>query len=360
MLLLLVLAVIVVAVYGWLKQPQYVSPEVKPQPENPLFRDGAFHNPVARPTVASQSRWALLYRFLFEKDDGALPDTHLPSEKTDLHQLSKTDNVIIWMGHSSYFIQLEGKTFLLDPVFSDNASPVPRTNVAFKGSNVYSPDDVPTIDYLLITHDHWDHLDYPTLNALRGKIRRIVTPTGVGSYFVKWGFPQKDITEGGWFSCLKENGVDIHVLPTQHFSGRLLKHNQTLWGSFALITEQHRLYLGGDSGYGAHYKAIAERLGGFDIAILECGQYDRDWPHVHMTPEESAQAASDLQAKAVLPSHNSKFKLAHHRWNDPLERISQASENQDWRLMTPRIGERVQVDNPQQAFSQWWNFSSMK
>ncbi|UMO89647.1 MBL fold metallo-hydrolase [Pectobacterium sp. PL64] len=355
MLLLLVLAVIVVAVYGWLKQPQYVSPEVKPQPENPLFRDGAFHNPVARPTVDSQNRFALLYRFLFEKDAGALPDTRLPSEKTDLHQLSKTDNVIIWMGHSSYFIQLEGKTFLLDPVFSDNASPVPRTNVAFKGSNVYSPDDVPTIDYLLITHDHWDHLDYPTLDALRGKIRRIVTPTGVGSYFVKWGFPQKDITEGGWFSCLKENGVEIHVLPTQHFSGRLLKHNQTLWGSFALITEQHRLYLGGDSGYGAHYKAIAERLGGFDIAILECGQYDRDWPHVHMTPEESAQAASDLQAKAVLPSHNSKFKLAHHRWNDPLERISQASENQGWRLMTPRIGERVQVDNPQQTFSQWWN-----
>ncbi|MEQ9917208.1 MBL fold metallo-hydrolase [Pectobacterium aroidearum] len=355
MLLLLVLAVIAVAVYGWLKQPQYVSPEVEPQQENPLFRDGAFHNPVARPTVASQNRWALLYRFLFEKDAGALPDTQLPSEKTDLHQLSKTDNVIIWMGHSSYFIQLEGKTFLLDPVFSDNASPVPRTNVAFKGSNVYSPDDVPPIDYLLITHDHWDHLDYPTLNALRGKIRRIVTPTGVGSYFVKWGFPQKDITEGSWFSSLKENGVEIHVLPTQHFSGRLLKHNQTLWGSFALITPQHRLYLGGDSGYGAHYKEIAARLGGFDIAILECGQYDRDWPHVHMTPEESALAASDLQAKAVLPSHNSKFKLAHHSWNDPLERISQASQDQEWRLMTPRIGERVQVDNPQQTFSQWWN-----
>ncbi len=144
------------------------------------------------------------------------------------------------------------------------------------------------------------------------------------------------------------------MLPTQHFSGRLLKHNQTLWGSFALITPQYRLYLGGDSGYGAHYKEIAARLGGFDIAILECGQYDRDWPHVHMTPEESALAASDLQAKAVLPSHNSKFKLAHHRWNDPLERIAQASENQDWRLMTPRIGECVQVDNPQQTFSQWW------
>ncbi|AIA70987.1 conserved hypothetical protein [Pectobacterium atrosepticum SCRI1043] len=354
MLLLLVLAVIAVAVYGWLKQPQYVSPEVKPQPENPLFRDGAFHNPVARPTVDSQNRFGLLYRFLFEKDAGALPDTHLLSEKTDLHQLSKTDNVIIWMGHSSYFIQLDGKTFLLDPVFSDNASPVPRTNIAFKGSNVYSPEDIPEIDYLLITHDHWDHLDYPTLNALRGKIRRIVTPTGVGSYFVKWGFPRKDITEGDWFSSLKENGVEIHVLPTQHFSGRLLKHNQTLWGSFALITAQHRLYLGGDSGYGAHYKEIAERLGGFDIAILECGQYDSDWPYVHMTPEESAQAASDLHAKAVLPSHNSKFKLAHHRWNDPLERISQASENQGWRLMTPRIGERVQVDNPQQIFSQWW------
>ncbi|MEH2921581.1 MBL fold metallo-hydrolase [Samsonia erythrinae] len=354
MLLLLILAVIVLAVYGWVTQPQYVSPEVKPQPGNPLFHDGAFHNPVARPAVGNQSRITLLYRFLFAKDPEALPETRLPSRKTDLHQLSKMDNVIIWMGHSSYFIQLEGKTFLLDPVFSDNASPIPRTNVAFNGSNIYSPEDIPVIDYLLITHDHWDHLDYPTLNALRGKIRRIVTPTGVGSYFVKWGFPQENITEGGWFSRLQEDGVEIHVLPAQHFSGRLFKRNQTLWGSFALITPQHRLYLGGDSGYGAHYTAIAERLGEFDIAIMECGQYDREWPHVHMTPEESAQAASDLKAKAVLPSHNSKFKLAHHRWNEPLERMAQASQGRDWRLMTPRIGERVQIDNPQQTFTQWW------
>ncbi|MCG8710772.1 MBL fold metallo-hydrolase [Brenneria sp. 4F2] len=353
--MLLLLAVVILVIYVWLQQPQYASPDVHPASATPNFRDGRFRNQIEQPIISrNQNYFMLWYRFVFGKDPGAIPASRIPSQKTDLHALNKTDNVIIWMGHSSYFIQMEGLRFLVDPVFSDSASPIPATNTAFKGSNIYTPRDLPEIDYLLITHDHWDHLDYPTIKALRAKIRHVITPTGVGSYFLKWGFSQEKITEGGWFSVVNKDALTIHILPAQHFSGRLLKRNQTLWGSFALITTRHRIYLGGDSGYGPHYKEIAERLGGFDIAVMECGQYDPAWPHVHMTPEQTALAADDLHAQALLPVHHSKFKLAHHRWDGPLERIFQAARNKEWRLMTPRIGEDIAIDDSRQTFSPWW------
>ncbi len=264
MLILLVIGLAIGgAVFAWLQQPQYASPVVSREPQNPLFYDGQFHNQVVQPVLAGrQNVLVAWYRFIFTKVAGAVPEQPLPSVKTDLHQLDKNRNVVIWMGHSSYFIQLEGKRFLVDPVFSDNASPVPGTNRPFPGSNMYRAGDIPAIDYLLITHDHWDHLDYPTIDALRAKIGHIIAPTGVGSYFARWGFAPDDISEGGWFSRIDRDDLAIHILPAQHFSGRLLKRNQTLWASFALITAQHRLYLGGDSGYGAHFKAIGEQLGG--------------------------------------------------------------------------------------------------
>lgn len=357
MYVLLVVAIVVFGVFVWLKQPQYVAPECDAGSESALYHDGQFSNPVAPAPVSSgrsRSVLAMWYRFLFLKPKDAIPQQALPSVKVDLHALSLTDNVIIWMGHSSYFCQVDGYRFLVDPVFSDEASPVPGTNRAFKGSNVYHAIDIPEIDYLLITHDHWDHLDYPTVSQLCDKIRHVVTPTGVGSYFRKWGFPESVITEGEWFSTVEQGDLTLHILPSQHFSGRLFKRNPTLWGSFAIITPHHRLYFGGDSGYGPHFQEIYQRVGAFDISVLECGQYDDDWPRIHMTPEQTARAASDLHSTALLPSHNSKFKLAHHAWYEPLERISAASRHHSWRLKTPRIGERINIDDPQQVFTDWW------
>lgn len=351
--LIIFIALVALFIFAWLQQPQYASPVVPAQANNPLYRDGQFHNVDDPPPVTrTQSRLTLWYRFLFGKDEGAQPERTLPSQKTNLHQL--TQNAVVWMGHSSYFIRLDGKNYLVDPVFSDYASPVPRTNVAFNGSNIYRADDIPQIDYLLITHDHWDHLDYPTINALRDKIGQIITPTGVGSYFEKWGFSRDKIVEGGWHSVMKTDALEIHTLPAQHFSGRFFKRNQTLWASYAIVTPNHRLYLGGDSGYGRHFREIGAKFGGFDLAVLECGQYDSQWPFIHMTPEQAAAAATDLQTNAVLPSHNSKFKLAHHRWNEPLERITAASADKPWRLLTPKLGETVEVDNNLKTFTQWW------
>ena len=349
------LSAIVAGLWGYLQQPQYVSPKVTKQDYQGKYYDGAFHNPTVSdaPKVESSSM-GIMYRFLFEKDKDAIPLHDIPSQKTNLHTLDKSENVIVWMGHSSYFVQLEGKRFLIDPVFSDNASPIPKTNVVFEGSNVYHADDIPEIDYLLITHDHWDHLDYPSIVALKSKIHQIITPIGVGSYFRQWGSDEQHIFEGDWYSAFKADGLKIHILPSHHFSGRMLKRNQTLWGSFGIETAQHKLYFGGDSGYASHFKEIAAKVGAFDIAVLEDGQYDKDWPDIHMAPEQTAQAAADLKAKALIPSHNSKFKLAHHTWYDPLDRITEASREHQFRLMTPMIGETVLVDNPQQEFSQWW------
>lgn len=357
-LLKIVIALLILisaAIYLYLQQAQFAAPQVKPDSYQGKYVDGIFHNSVDVP-VSTSSDGALVgfYRFLTDKVTDAVPTSDLPSQKTDLFSLNPQDNVMIWMGHSSYFIQLDGTRYLIDPVFSANASPVPETNLAFPGSNVYQAEDIPDIDYLLISHDHWDHLDYPTIQALKNKIGHIIAPIGVGSYFTQWGFSQKMITEGDWYDAIDTEQGQIHILPAQHFSGRLLKRNRTLWGSFAIVSGQHKLYLGGDSGYGEHFKQIADQLGGFDIAVLETGQYNQNWPFIHMMPEEVAQATLDLNAKALLPSHNSKFKLAKHAWYEPLDRIQAASDDKDYRLMTPMIGETIRIDDPNQTFESWW------
>lgn len=357
--LLIALPVVGLGAYLYLQQPQFTEPEsvsqINSAPLTARLQDGIFHNQndVAMNT-SDQSSTQSIMKFLFQEDENSIPAAELPSVKTDLKQLDRDQEIVLWMGHSSYFIQIDGLRILVDPVFSDYASPVPNTNTAFSGSNIYNAEDIPEIDFLLITHDHWDHLDYSSIDALRDKIDKVVTPLGVGSYFTQWGFAEDKIFEGDWNSQFVFDNLTIHILPAQHFSGRLLDRNRTLWGSFALITAKKRIYLGGDSGYNSHYKEIGQQFGSFDLAILECGQYDPAWSNIHMMPEQTAQAAVDLNAAALLPSHNSKFKIAHHTWDDPLKRIAKASENKPYRLLTPKIGQLVEMNNPTQVFTQWW------
>jgi len=361
-ILMSVIVLLTIFVYFYMRQPQFSE-----LPKNTFFsgnlhvayENGTFQNYLPTPVLtrlSEKNQVAALMAFLLSKDENAVPSAALPSVKTNLFQLDPHENAIVWMGHSSYFLQIDGIKVLIDPVFSENASPVPFTNLAFKGSNIYSVNDIPKIDYLLISHDHWDHLDYPTVMGLKDKISKIITPLGVGSYFRQWGFAQDRIYEGDWNDVFKDklNQTQIHILPARHFSGRLFSRNRTLWGSFALITPNHRIYLGGDSGYGSHFKEIGKKFGHFDLAILECGQYNPDWRLIHMSPEETAQAATDLNTKALLPSHNSKFKLSHHAWNEPLTKISQASRDKSYRLLTPMIGQKIEADNVAQHFTHWW------
>lgn len=321
---------------------------------SPHYLNGHFLNLVPTVQIVKKNRLAIWWAFAFPRQERLMPADALPSIKTDLKTLDKRNDAVVWLGHSSYFMVLGGYRILIDPVFSAYASPVPFANRAFARTDPYTAVDMPDIDYLLISHDHWDHLDYPTVAALKPKIKHVICGLGVGAHFEAWGFEDKIVHEADWFTELKM-GDDfvVRVLPARHYSGRLLP-NKTLWASYALLTPNRRVFFGGDSGYGPHFKEIGKVFAGFDLAIMENGQYNAAWPNIHMMPEEVAEAAEALHAKALLPGHAGKFILSNHAWDDPFKRIVAASQGKHYRLLTPMIGEPVKLDDERQVFTHWW------
>ncbi|WP_317132763.1 MBL fold metallo-hydrolase [Pedobacter sp. BS3] len=320
------------------------------------YADGKFQNTHYTPTLTKgYSMMGLLYKQFFKALPRRKPTGLIPSVKTDLKALSTKSDVLVWFGHSSYFLQLEGIRFLVDPVFSGNASPIPGTNLAFKGSDIYTPNDMPEIDYLLITHDHYDHLDYETIIALKSKVKHIVCGLGVGGHFERWGFDTEKIIEQDWDETLAlANNLTLHTTPARHFSGRGFNRNNTLWLSYILQTPKLNLYLGGDSGYDTHFAEIGEKFGPFDLAVLDNGQYNVAWQAIHMLPNEVLQAARDLKAKRLFPAHSSKFALAQHAWDEPLKTITELNKTYHLPLITPKIGEMVDLNNTNQTFTTWW------
>jgi L-ascorbate metabolism protein UlaG (beta-lactamase superfamily) len=280
----------------------------------------------------------------------------LPSVKTDLKNIETTKSVIVWFGHSSYLIRIDNKNILVDPVFSGNASPFSFMVKAFEGSDVYTTEDLPEIDFLILTHDHYDHLDYKTIKKLNKKIKAIYCSLGLALHLTYWGFSENIITEMDWWQTSKLTAdITLTAMPARHFSGRGFKRFKTLWSSFILKTASYNLYLGGDSGYDKHFKEIGEKYGPFDIAILESGQYNTAWPLIHMMPEQTVQAALDLKAKVLLPVHWGKFSLALHPWNEPVQRVLKEAASMDLKITTPMIGEPVILDEVYPD-KNWWDF----
>ena len=323
---------------------------------SPNFVDGAFQNLVPTPVFREElSIEQMIIRNLTEKPPkDVTPTAQLPSVKVELSELAPGKDIVIWLGHSSFFVQLAGRRILIDPVFSPNAAPVPFANRAFEGATPYNAADIPEIDYLLITHEHWDHLDYDTLTALRPKVRNSLVALGLAPYFELWGYPTDRIYELDWNDSLSFDNLTIHSLPARHYSRRLFSSNQTLWVAFALVTENRKLFFSGDSGYGPHFADIGYRFGGFDMAALDTGQYNPIWPYIHMTPEETAQAADDLEAGALMPIHVGKYALSNHPWKEPFARISKISQDRAYRLVIPLIGAPIDFDEPNQEFPNWW------
>ncbi len=323
---------------------------------SPNYNGEAFENLTPTPThPEGASRFGIMFNFMFGRHDRLKPASPLPAFKFDATDLPEDADAVVWFGHSSSLLQLGGKRILIDPVFSNTASPLPFSNKAFATENVYTPEEMPEIDVLLISHDHWDHLDHPTVTALRQKVKIVVCGLGVGAHFERWGFAPEQIVEADWQDELHPvDGLKIYVLPARHFSGRWLDRNKSLWVSYVLETPEKRVFYSGDSGYAPHFAEIGKRFGGFDLAIMENGQYDKAWPYIHMQPEESAQAASDLRAKAVLPVHFGRFSISNHTWDDPIIRISAAAQNQHYRLLTPIMGQTVSLHDEEQEFTRWW------
>jgi L-ascorbate metabolism protein UlaG (beta-lactamase superfamily) len=316
------------------------------------YKENAFQNLSATPMKPDDvSYWKMTTEF-FKKNKDTAPPAALPSVKTDLINLNSSQPVIIWFGHSSYFIRIENRNILVDPVFSGNAAPLSFMVKAFPGSNIYKAEDMPSIDYLILTHDHYDHLDFKTIRKLKSKVSKIYCSLGISSHLKYWGISENIITEMDWWQS-EQLEKNISAAPARHFSGRGLKRGQTLWSSFILKTTGHNLYLGGDSGYDSHFTEIGKKHGPFDIAILEAGQYNTMWPLIHMMPEETVQAAVDLKAERLLPVHWAKFTLAMHPWNEPVKRILEKARTLDIEVHAPKIGEPVILGD---SFSttNWW------
>lgn len=322
---------------------------------SPNYRNGEFQNLSPTPQLTEgASMPKLMYQMLMGKKPERLePEGIIPTVKTNLYELS--DMSLVWFGHSSYLFKAAGKTFVVDPVFSGNASPLPGSMKAFKGSDAYSAADLPEIDYLVISHDHYDHLDYPTLKELIPKVKHVICGLGVGAHLEHWGFDAAIITEMDWWGNQALSGtLRITATPARHFSGRSLRPNQTLWCSYVLYAGDFRLFIGGDSGYDAHFREIGEKFGPFDLAILENGQYNVQWKYIHTLPHELADVQHDLRAKAVLPVHSGKFPLARHAWDEPLELAVKYAGARHQRVLTPKIGEIVHLNDTTQQFSKWW------
>lgn len=322
----------------------------------PNYRDGKFQNSVVTPELTEgYSMSGVFYKQFIEGTPRRRPTDIIPSVKTNLLALPADSNILVWFGHSSYYLQIDGKRILVDPVFSGNASPVPGTVKSFKGTDVYSVADLPEIDYLFISHDHYDHADYETLIALRAKTKKVICGLGVGAHFEHWGYDPDVIMERNWHEKAElDKGFTAFVEPARHFSGRGFLRNKTLWASYVLQTPTMKIYIGGDSGYGPHYAAIGKKYGPLDVAILDNGQYDDAWRYIHNHPAEVLKATRDLRAKRLFPVHSSKFMLANHAWDEPLVSITKLNRAYNFPLITPVIGEPVNLSDPKQKFKQWW------
>lgn len=322
--------------------------------QSPNYQRNTFKNLSDTPVMVKEASFIrTLFKFI-KKPSGATPSSPLPSVKRDLWHPLSPNPVVTWFGHSSYLIQVAGKNILVDPVFSGYASPLPAFAKSFPGSDIYRAEDMPDIDILLITHDHYDHLDYKTVLALRKKTKIICTALGVGAHLRSWGIEADKIREFDWWETKQIiDDIEIIAAPARHFSGRGLSRGKSLWSSFIIRTGEYNLYAGGDSGYDTHFNSIGRQFGPFDIAILECGQYNENWIYIHMMPEETVKAAIDLKARVLLPVHWGKFTISLHTWDEPVKRVVAEANKQNMHVTTPMIGEPV-ILGQSYPDSKWW------
>jgi len=318
------------------------------------YRKGAFQNESFTDLRLKDASFLKMIRLLMNKPKTVNPPFSLPSVKTDLKLVDSEHPVIIWFGHSSYLIRYRGMTILVDPVLSGRVSPVSFFGNSFPGSDVYSSEDFPEIDLMILTHDHYDHLDFTTIRAFSAKTRHFYVPLGLDSHLKFWGIDSEKITRMDWWeTAVTAGGFRLTSTPARHFTGRSLKRNQTLWTSFVLQMGPISIFIGGDSGYDSHFKVIGERFGPFDLAILESGQYNDMWPYIHLQPEECVRAAKELQAGLLLPVHWGKFALAFHDWDEPVKRVLTEAATQQLSVSTPMIGEPI-VLGSFHPVKEWW------
>ena len=286
------------------------------------------------------------------------PNFEIPIKKIDSITIAKNrdSTKLIWFGHSTFLLQMEGQNILIDPMFGDVPAPHP-----WLGNKRYSKElpieieKLTQIDAVLISHDHYDHLDYGSIQKLKDKTDKFYVPLGVAAHLISWGVATEKIQEFNWWDETQQKDIQLVFAPARHFSGRGFTDRwKTLWGSWIIKGKNENIFFSGDSGYDSHFKEIGKKYGPFDFAMIECGQYNEKWEAIHMMPEQSAQAAKDVQAKVMMPIHWGAFSLALHTWTDPVERVTKAAAELEMPLITPKIGEIFSLEDNQKYHESWW------
>ena len=297
------------------------------------------------------------FKFLFGDNKQEWPKGDgLPVTKVNLKTFlaESAELKVIWFGHSTFLLNIQGKIVLIDPVFSDYASPIPLFVKRFQKTPL-SLEEMPKIDYIVISHDHYDHLDIKSIKYFKQDSQtQFLVPLGVNSHLEGWGVNPKQIHIFDWWDAKTLDGIDFIATPAQHFSGRSFNDkNKTLWASWILKTEKENLFYSGDTGYDIHFKEIGDKYGPFDLAFIENGQYNKSWEEVHLLPEQGVKAFEELNAKAFFPVHWGGFKLSYHSWFEPIENVYSSSKSEGFRLIAPEIGKIVTLDESYKQ-DEWW------
>jgi len=324
-------------------------------PSAPRARDGRFRNPVRMHKMGLLKGLSIMLRFAFDKPKDTVPSLPIPVHAITQQQLMDApDRSLFRLGHSTVLLKLNGHFWLTDPVFSERASPVQWAGPQRFHAPPISIEDLPPIKGIILSHDHYDHLDHAAVLKLAGKTEHFITPLGVGDRLIAWGIPASKVRQLGWWQSATVAGLKLVATPAQHFSGRGLgDRNKTLWASFVIEDRDVRVFFSGDSGYFDGFKEIGRRYGPFDLTLVETGAYDPQWPDVHMQPEESLQAHIDLRGKVLLPIHNGTFDLSLHAWHDPFDRITALAQERRVPIATPEIGQPLDIVQPH-AEHKWW------
>ena len=338
----------------------YVVKEAPTYPSSSQFKDGRFQNPIPRPPTDFWGDPKMVWTFFFDKPDGTVPDVTIPVRKlTREALLAAPDNSVFRLGHSTLLLKMHGKFWLTDPVFYDRASPVQWFGPKRFHAPPISIEELPSIEAVILSHNHYDHLDNEAVLQLAEKTKHFIAPLGVGDLLISWGIEAAKVQQFDWWESTVIDSIRFVATPAQHFSGRGLRdEDKTLWTSWVILDADFRLFFSGDSGYFDGFKTIGERYGPFDVAFLETGAYDARWAYVHMKPEETLQAFLDLRGKTMFPIHNGTFDLALHRWDDPFEQVRKLADSSRIQLYTPQMGERVGLLDPH-AGSAWWRSPSV-
>ncbi|HMQ47486.1 MAG TPA: MBL fold metallo-hydrolase [Saprospiraceae bacterium] len=320
------------------------------------WKNGKFQNLMD--TTLGVNFWnipKMLYRQLCASK-ASYPKQNLPIKSLDLNAFLKEDTEpkFVWYGHSVLLMRLQGKSILIDPMFGDDCSPIgPKRTKRFSANSLECINHLPEIDLVLITHDHYDHLDYDSMLKLKNKVKNYFVALGAKRHLVSWGIESDKIAEFDWWDAKIFENIQITFTPTRHFSGRgLSSMAKCLWGGWALKTENFNVWFSGDSGYGPHFKEIGNVLGPFDIGFMECGQYCEDWPDIHMFPNESVQAATDAGVKNAVPVHWGGFNLSYqHDWFEPPEAFMKFAQKKNLDVLTPQLGQVFSINLPTE---EWW------